>query len=305
MITDCQPSLWSLGDPSIAWIAEHLREPWLSPIMIFISNLGQVGPTLFTIAIGYWLWHRRYMKYIAYSMFSALLLNIWLKGIIQECRPPETFWLEQVHNSYSFPSGHAQVSIALWAGIAYYLYLQRTYAWLAPCFLFIGIIIALSRPYLGVHYPQDIIVGLALGLAVLTIGIIFEKKQLQPLKNFSLWGQSLFLIFLLAIYTLIVNSPSGSYVKATASLFGFWLGCQWETRLSTTLPRKYSEMIMLLFIGISGTLLLWKGVSVWSKHLSVEMELGVTYLQYILLGIWVTYGAPAFIQCCHKRVIEK
>lgn len=297
---DCQPSLLAWGDASLIWIAEHLRATWLTPIMAFISDLGHKGPILFMIALGYWFWNKRAMRFIGYGMFSSLLFNYWLKGVIMECRPPAFLWLEQVKNSYSFPSGHAQVTIVLWAGLAYYLY-HRSKVLSLFC-LFIGLMIAISRPYLGVHYVHDIVVGLLLGLGILGLSILFEKKHLQPLRAFSLWAQASIFIFALSVYGLIVNHPSGNYLAGCAALFGFWLGCQWETRkLQFQTPTNLFSQLCLCVVGIGGALLLWKGIEYFTKDLEKPVAMIAQIVQYTLLGIWVTFGAPAFISAWDKR----
>jgi membrane-associated phospholipid phosphatase len=94
-----------------------------------------------------------------------------IKEWIKECRPPQQFWLEQV-SGFAFPSGHAEVGPLLWWGLAYYV----RPLWLKTTFILIGLLIGLSRIYLGVHYPQDVFVGFLLGLIVLSLCILVEKK---------------------------------------------------------------------------------------------------------------------------------
>ncbi len=288
---DCQPSLFAWGNTSIAWIAEHLRHAWLSPIMLFFSGFGKVGSVLFTIAIAYWCWHKRHGKYLCYGMFAALFVNLWLKGLVKECRPPSTFWMEEVH-SYSFPSGHAQIGILLWWGLAYYVR-SRT---LSPLFLFIGLMIALARPYMGVHYPQDIIAGGLLGIIIIGITIWFEKKQIQPLKLLPLWGQSLLLIAFFALFQMLVNDPEQFAIPTIGACFGFWLGCQLEEKYVNYTPTEWLPRMKLLLIGSIGILLFWKGINLGRSYLSSDLSLLMKYPQYALLGFWISYGAPRLMK---------
>lgn len=293
-MNDCQPSLLSWGDPSIAWIAAHLRTPWLSSFMANLSDLGHAGPIFAVISLGYWFWNKHYTKYIAYGVFIALFVNLWIKGVIMECRPPTPFWMQDVKNSYSFPSGHAQVSIALWAGFAYYVRSK----WYKSAFLLVGFLIALSRPYLGVHYIHDIIAGLLLGLGCLSLSIYSEKKQFVPLKRLSLKGQTFLILIGLGLYNWIVNSPSGNSIRASGAFFGFWLGCQWihYLDLNSRIDYRFYSRLLQALIGFGVMFLLMSKLDVNGLELTPIQLSVVSFIQYMLLGLWVSFGAPAIFK---------
>ncbi|HRE32492.1 MAG TPA: hypothetical protein PLD88_11010, partial [Candidatus Berkiella sp.] len=67
---ECQPSLLESGIPAIAWIANHLRVSWLTPLIKFISDLGTEGGVIFTLALAYWFWNKRYATYLGYALFT-------------------------------------------------------------------------------------------------------------------------------------------------------------------------------------------------------------------------------------------
>lgn len=290
MTLDCVPSLFSWGEPSLVWIAKY-RQPWLTEAMHFFSSLGKTGPVLFILAIGYWIWNKRFIKYIGYGIFSALLLNLLLKGWIQECRPSSELWLEEVGNSFSFPSGHAQVTIVLWLGLAFYLQNR----WLSLLCICIGIMIALSRPYLGVHYPQDIAAGVLIGMAVLWICILCERKKYQPLKALPLSFQAFMMVGLFLNYQLLLNDPVGTSVAGIGGFFGFWLGTQLESaKLNFVHPQDHFSKIKMLLVGIIGLLVFWKGGDLARSYLSAPLSINLKYVQYGFLGMWITYFAPKF-----------
>ena len=104
---------------------------------------------------------------------KAIVCNIGLKDLIQHARPEPFFGKEP--SSYSFPSGHALYSLCFYGMIAGVLAAHalepaaRIGIWGAAALLIAGI--GLSRVYLGVHYPSDVIAGYL--SAAFVIGAVF------------------------------------------------------------------------------------------------------------------------------------
>ncbi|HRE32493.1 MAG TPA: phosphatase PAP2 family protein, partial [Candidatus Berkiella sp.] len=122
---------------------------------------------------------------------------------------PKAYWLEMIRdNSFSFPSGHAQVATPLWLGFAYYVRNKG----LALFYSAIGLMIALSRPYLGVHFLHDIGLGVLLGLAIYSAFIITERKHWDPLQQFSVVTQAILLFVLIALYLLSLHDVSRNVI---------------------------------------------------------------------------------------------
>lgn len=290
MITDCYPTVLPWADPSILWIAENVRATWLTPFVRAVSYLGKMGPILFVLSLAYWFWNKQTAKYLIYGMFASFLINLWLKGIVMECRPPSTFWLDTIRdNSYSFPSGHAQVTILIWCGFAYYVRSK----WLSVLFVTIGLMISLSRPYLGVHYLHDIAAGAWLGLVILGMAIFFQKKEIDLLRALPFWGKIFVLFGFYLLYMLCVNDSTGLTAIGVGASFGFWLGCQGEAKLLNYHPcPNYRIQLVQCLIGVGMIGLLWKGGDLWRHSLPPSMSLAVKYCQYALLGAWISFGAP-------------
>jgi undecaprenyl-diphosphatase len=160
-------------DVPLMLLIHHLSTPWLDRMLRAVSWIGSPGAFLVTPLAGVWLWRQhRLMAAIALvvSTVGAGLLNIWLKWFFARPRPT-LFPPVIMDTSYSFPSGHTMGAVALYGFVAYVLWQQRQRVW-ALLAVFFALLIALSRIYLGVHYPSDILAALAVTLVWLTLVII-------------------------------------------------------------------------------------------------------------------------------------
>jgi len=163
-------------DGTIYNLIANLINSNTTAIMMFISHLGS-AVTLITLTIAFIviLKNKRDAKYIAINLTTVFILNRILKLIIARPRPEILRLVAE--DGYSFPSGHAMVSIGYYGYIIYliYKYVKNKKArniiisLLALLILLIGI----SRIYLGVHYVTDIIGAYIIGLVYL---YIFIKK---------------------------------------------------------------------------------------------------------------------------------
>ena len=160
-------TLFELDGQILLFIQEHIRCGALDGVMRLLSTLGNAGAIWIVTALAL-LFFRRTRRFGAACGLALLLgfvvTNLALKNIINRIRPYDVMTslniLVKPERSFSFPSGHATSSLA--AGVALFLTLPRRYG--VPALL-LGVLIALSRMYVGVHYPTDVLCGAAIGVA--------------------------------------------------------------------------------------------------------------------------------------------
>ncbi len=143
--------------------------PDLTAVMRFFTAFGSpvvmVALSAALVVIFYYLHWRRATWLLLITLAGALVLNLALKLTFQRPRPPVTFFGTPAPASYSFPSGHAMFSACLFGIVAALVSprlrsrASRVAIWMAAIVL--ALMIGVSRIYLGVHYPSDVIAGYA------------------------------------------------------------------------------------------------------------------------------------------------
>ena len=155
----------------LAWMDRH-RSPMLDEVALEVTSLGNGFVLIVLIlAVSVFLWqtqHRWSVYLLLIAYFGGQILNRVLKSYFDRPRPSIVDHIDTVH-SMSFPSGHAMTSLVAYGSIAYLVArleptarLRRT-TWGLAAFIVLGI--GVSRMYLGVHYPSDILAGFIAGLA--------------------------------------------------------------------------------------------------------------------------------------------
>ena len=171
-------NLRSLDDQVFSLI-HHIHYGYLTSFFKVITYLGSAvvlgGIVLFVLIFAH-------NKFIGISMginlFLVSMLNLLLKNIFLIPRP-DTITLIEEHG-FSYPSGHAMVSLAFY-GFAIYLINMKMKASIMKklimglLVLFI-ILVGFSRIYLGVHHFSDIIGGYIISLAYLILYIKLDRK---------------------------------------------------------------------------------------------------------------------------------
>ncbi|MDB5179143.1 MAG: transrane acid phosphatase [Patescibacteria group bacterium] len=167
------------GDYAILQAIHSMASPALDGLAMVITNAGGPGFILAaTLMLTLVLARRRQRRLASFAMFavgSAVVMNTVLKLIFQRSRP--SLWQTLVtEKSYSFPSGHAMASSALaFAVIALCWHTKwRWYVVAGATAYFVAV--GLSRVYLGVHYPSDVLGAWCISLAwVVTIYAVARK----------------------------------------------------------------------------------------------------------------------------------
>jgi undecaprenyl-diphosphatase len=185
-------------DATITSIVHEHATARLTTVMKALTMLGSsvvMTPlAILTLALCYFRREFHALKTLAVTFGGALLLELILKLAFHRPRPVPFFDLP-TPASFSFPSGHTLFSFCFFAGLAALLSprLARGKAKLALWGMAIALTlgIGLSRIYLGVHYPSDVLAGYAAGIVwVATVKFVNELHHKNVERESSATGSS-------------------------------------------------------------------------------------------------------------------
>jgi undecaprenyl-diphosphatase len=164
----------------------HARAPaWATPWMLWITKLGNwyviLIEALLLLALLLAKRHMQDARLLAVTMLGAVLLDTVLKVVFQRARPSAYFGFP-LPATYSFPSGHALVTlcfVGFVAGLMNRYVKTRAGRWIV--WMVAGLLVffvGLSRVYLGVHYPSDVLAGYAAALAwISAVGAVASREE--------------------------------------------------------------------------------------------------------------------------------
>lgn len=171
----------------------ELRLPLLTQAMTDLTALGSISVvlTLFLVMASVLYSFRDFkgMTYLFSVLLGAGLWPLFLKPLFARARPDSIEHLVNV-TDLSFPSGHSFGAAAVYLGLSYYAG-QHARTWPQEVFFYIlgGVLIfliGLTRIYLGVHYPTDVLAGISGGLAWgFMVSLVFELTKLADSRNQS------------------------------------------------------------------------------------------------------------------------
>lgn len=167
--------------PLLVWL-HGLQNPTLTALALGITWSGSVEVVVVVCAgLALWLWFRSRWEvlFLALGVGGAAGLNLAAKGFFERVRP-DLFPQLMLELDFSFPSGHAMGSLA------FVLTLLLIVGRVAPRWVWLGwlgvawaVLVAVSRPYLQVHYPSDIVAGWAMTTAwVMGLELLWRRFHL-------------------------------------------------------------------------------------------------------------------------------
>ena len=265
-----------------------------SPLLdFFFQIITQLGNPVFWLIISaylYWIGKEKASLYLTnLILFTAVFVET-LKLFFARPRPEFSGESRRIlgietNSKYSFPSGHAALISSVTAFYASRKKLLQTIG-----MILLIILVGASRLYLGVHFLSDVLAGIVLGIIVAG----FNKHVSRKLDDAKLKLTKLneeFLILFAFIASILVLTVSQSYT-ISAMFFGYYVGLFMirETGYKCTqLSRQKTALKIVLgfdFIAVFA----WLAIS------SIEVNFLISYLMFLILGLWVSMLYPLLFE---------
>jgi membrane-associated phospholipid phosphatase len=311
-------TIWNIG---ITWnIFFQNLGSWLKAPMEVFSFFGTEKFFLLLLPALYWCIEAGIGLRVGIILLLSASVNDALKVTFHGPRP---YWYSTdvivyaSETSFGVPSGHAQIAFGVWGMLA--TSIRKWWGWLIAILAIL--LIGISRLYLGVHFPHDIILGWLMGALLLWLVLHFWKPFTAWLKKMSLGKQilvsflgSLVLILLSLISFLLlkitnwqVSQVWAEYAKSAVSLsvtftsagmlFGLSAGQVWSNHHGGfDASGQLWKRILRYILGLFGGMAFYLGLKVLFGWIVPDAETVLPYIlryiRYVLVGAWVSAGAP-------------
>ena len=263
------------------WL-QSFRSPFLDAFFAAVTSTAEEDLITFVAVILYWCLDPLVgLRFLLVLLFSGYL-NSGLKDFFHIPRPSAAqVWLATPPDgSYAFPSGHTQNAAVLWSYLAGQ---YRRWPLVVVAIVLIPLV-ALSRLYLGAHWPVDVLGGTAIGIGLVWLALTLYRAWDRRSLSLPLWGQ---LALGMAVpLTLFIVYPQTSMQMGAA--LGMITGCALERRY-VRFPVRVSlgKQVVKVAIGLAVLVVL-------QLLLPRLFPVGPAFrfTRYALIGLWGTLGAP-------------
>ena len=186
---------------------------FLAGFLSKMTWLGELNTAIVILALIYWCVSKDFGTYLLMGWSGNRLVNGMLKVTVCAYRP----WIRDARvlpygdsittaTGYSFPSGHTMNAATIFGGGAVRKDIPRA---LRPMLGLLVLFVAFSRNYLGVHTPQDVLVGIAAGTLVMYLTVkLMHWIKVHPEKDILVVCIGVGLAVLVAIYAAVKPYPT-------------------------------------------------------------------------------------------------
>jgi membrane-associated phospholipid phosphatase len=281
-------SILDWGTRVVIWFQQF--SPALDVPFKAFTFMGEQPFFMLLLPLVYWCVNRRIGARLTILFLFSAHLNMVAKVPAAQPRPyqydPRVFPLYKASGG-GFPSGHTQNAVVVWGYLASHF--RRLEPWIFAGLLML--FIPISRLYLGVHFPTDLLGGYIMGVILLLLYLRLEPVVEAWLKEKGLACQ-LYAGFLVPLLLVLLVPNNGKYGIITgATLMGMGVGFAFERRwVRFESGGMWWKRILRFLVGVTVLFTLWLGLR--TAFYGLEPEQIYNFLRYALVGLWSGLGAP-------------
>lgn len=275
---------------------ESLRNDFLNAFFEGITWLGEETVLVILLAVIYFAVDKKLAHKVFFITMISLACNSCIKNFVRAPRPFASGKVSCVRPStatgYSFPSGHVQ-NFSTWSFL-FAAHIKKILFTILVALLII--LLAISRMYLGAHYPIDVVVGALLGIIIAYAGgKIYDKTSN---KNHLYIGATIFFTIFAVIFMFMPDEHFSDFYKFYGMLPAFLPGIIFEEKYSR-FDHNVSPLkkVLRVILGVAAALAI-KGI--FSK-INVFDSIQITYLIYALRSSVIVFTVFALCPWLFKK----
>ena len=264
---------------------ESIRTDMLTLIMTIVTMMAEELFVVGILAGLYWCIDKKVATRLGWCLLFSLVGNGIIKNLVKMPRPFEVEAIvplrPETATSYSFPSGHTQIATSFWVTAMFAIKTR-------PVKIIGSIIIlltAISRLYLGVHWPMDVVGGIIFGVILTILGFkLLDEECSITIKHVV--GVSIVLLVSLCL------KVDADLYKSVATFWGLSIGVYIEQKYIKFIPYQSKKtQIKKVLIGVAGVVVIYIGMRGLLQNVKV-----IDIIKYAGIMVWITAGAPYFFK---------
>lgn len=279
---------------------QSIRNPILDTLFLGLTISTEPPVVVLFIAIMYWCINKKHGQKLLFTLVGNILINTSIKEFFKAPRPIGIEGLDAMRVStatgYSFPSGHTQIATTFWVSLM--TIFKKAWIYVFGTIIFLGV--GISRVYLGVHWPKDVLFGWIFGI-IFTLFFVKIFDIVDENKNYHI-----LVLLLIPAGGLIFLLNSTEYIKILGLFTGFIIGyivedkfIQFNTgnnnrskiNFSNRNQNNFKTNVYRFIVGIVTLGLIYLGL----KYV-MPSTVVFTYIRYTVTVFYAVAGAPALFK---------
>ncbi|MBI5880139.1 MAG: phosphatase PAP2 family protein [Chloroflexi bacterium] len=272
------------GLPIVQWL-QTFRSPALDLIMSTTYYLGAEDFFILFLSLMFWCIHKSLGMRLTFAFIFSSYLNLVFKDFFAAPRPYQvdnTLYAPFKTEGFGMPSGHAQGAVAFWGYVATQLKMR----WWWALAIFMSLFIGIGRMYVGDHFPQDVLLGWALGIVIVAAYAIMQPRVGEWIGKQSLALQiGLGVVVPLALFAVHATSDSAKLMGVALGMFAL-LPVE-EKTIRFDVRATWARQVVKLALGAAVIMALRIGLkAVFPEQMIFDL------IRYAAMGAWASLGAP-------------
>jgi membrane-associated phospholipid phosphatase len=272
----------------VLWLQAN-GNPFFDALGWLFHYLGMPVFYIPVLALVYWSVDKQLGRRMLFALVFSLAVVTALKLLLHAPRPYQVSDLVRalvVQDGYGIPSGHVADGLVMWGYLAYTVR-RRWLWWLLAIYV---AIMMWARMYTGVHYPQDVIAGLLIGVGVLWLFIRIADPLEAAWQRLNIQSQvAIVLLHVILMVSFLFGSNDG--MAGAGALLGGGLGYILETQaIKFSVNGSARRRIVRYVIGVALTLMLFFGLDALFEGQEPVDILRIT--RYALVTLFAVAGWP-------------